>query len=112
MPTFDLTSSDDLRVDLDRVHRFAVAAADQFKDAEYSVRDALGIDLALFHGGSRPEVVGTYLIAYDSARRAIDLERCDRQNTFSEVAAEWWDPTHSRLSTASYGPPWFDGGSL
>jgi hypothetical protein len=111
MPTPDLTSSDDLRAELDRVHRFAVAAADQFKDAEYSVRDALGIDLALFHGGSHPEAVGTFLIAYDSTRRAIDVERLDRRSSLLEVADQWWsDPTHSRMDCALYGPPWFDGG--
>lgn len=49
---------------------------------------------------------GTYLRAFLSTTRALDIERNDQHAAFSTVAADWWEAHPDSTRWTNYGAPW------
>ncbi|MBD3778342.1 MAG: hypothetical protein IE923_03645 [Micrococcales bacterium] len=91
---------------IDDSHRRAIHFAEKFANAPADRLDP-GAWMALFVGAGDRTCVGTFLMAFDSASRALDIERRDRDDVFWRLIAERRsDLGHERAETTSYGPPW------
>lgn len=98
---------------LDGTHAEAIRAAHQFYGEHgWAQLRGLGASRAVSAGQwadrtPPAEHVGVFLLAFMSTAGALDVERTDRQETFSIVADEWWgDPAHQGIGVTPYGPPW------
>lgn len=93
---------------IDDAHRQAIRLAEEFANAPD--RHGAGAWMALGVGGGDPTRVGTFLMAFDSASRALAIERRDRYDAFLRLAAERRaDPAH-QTTDATSGPPWSSAG--
>lgn len=93
--------------DVDRAHADGVWSAHHYfaEDRDYIARAGY----AAYRADELYETTaatGTYLRAFLSTTRTLDIERDDRRAAFSAVAAEWWaNPARAAWSTP-YGAPW------
>lgn len=89
---------------IDDAHRQAILLAEEFANAPD--RYDAGAWMALFVGGADPTRVGTFLMAFDSASRALAIEHRDRVEAFWQLAQERRaDRAHDAADVTSSGPP-------